>query len=229
MLIVGHRGAAGLAPENTIMAIKKAVSENVDMIEFDIQSTKDNHLVLIHDSNLLRIAGDRRNVSDLTLKQIQQIKTHSGERVPSLKEALKAVQGTPLFLDCKGKNWAILLHKSLKKHADHQIAVTSRNLKEMSEFQKLAPQYETYVCEYVNVFNAIYQANYWRFTGISFSFWLANPLAYLYARHRKLKIMLFTVNRPSLARLLHKLYPNAGIITNVPDKLIATRIQTKKG
>lgn len=70
MLVIGHRGAAGLAPENTLVGVEKAIEAKVDGIEFDIRSTKDGKLVALHDSSLYRITGKNRYVSDLTLKKL---------------------------------------------------------------------------------------------------------------------------------------------------------------
>jgi glycerophosphoryl diester phosphodiesterase len=54
MLIIGHRGAAGLAPENTMAAIAAGIEAGSDMIEIDVRLTRDNQLVVIHDPRLVR-------------------------------------------------------------------------------------------------------------------------------------------------------------------------------
>jgi glycerophosphoryl diester phosphodiesterase len=94
MLRIGHRGAAGSAPENTIASVKRALSIGVDAIEFDVHRTHDNHLVVIHDP---------------TLEEIRQYDAGSyfgpafgGERVPTLLELVEAIPApTQLFLELK--------------------------------------------------------------------------------------------------------------------------------
>ena len=73
MNIIGHRGAAGLAKENTLASIEAAIKNKVDGIEFDIYVTKDNQIVLSHEDNLLRTFSIDKNLSSLSLKQITRL------------------------------------------------------------------------------------------------------------------------------------------------------------
>lgn len=219
MIIIGHRGAAGIEPENTIASIEAAVGTGVDMVEFDIRVTKDKKLAVFHDSNLLRMAGLNKNISDMTLQELKETTTHSGHEIPEFDEAMTAAGKIPVLIDCKGKGWAELLHQALKNHNGLVPAVTAADTKEMFRFSELRPDVETYVSELTKPLEAIYRTRLLGFTGISLNFWVLNPLAYFYAKRHNLKFMIFTVNRPFLARFLHLLYPTAAIITNVPDKL----------
>lgn len=208
-----------MEPENTIPSIHAAVSVGVDMIEFDIQATKDNHLIVFHDDNLQRMAGVNAKIADLTLKEINLTTTHSGHPIPSFHEAMEAAGRIPVLLDCKGKGWAKILIKELKKHKGPTPSATSRNRSELFELAQARPDIETYVSELTKPIEAIYGAKTLGLTGISLNFWVLNPLSYYYARTTKRKIMVFTVNRPLFARFLHFLYPKAAIITNVPNRL----------
>ncbi|MGI9027971.1 MAG: glycerophosphodiester phosphodiesterase [Candidatus Saccharimonadales bacterium] len=220
MILIGHRGAGGIEPENTIAAIEAAVNVGVDIIEFDLRATKDRQLVLVHDSNLLRIAGTNKTVSDMTLAEISTTVTKSGQPIPTFAEALEAAGKTPLLLDCKGKNWAKLLHEALKKHKGPTPLVTAIDTAELLLFAKLDPDIETYVSELTNPFEAVYKTKLLGFTGLSLNFWVLSPLVYWYAKRNKKKFMIFTVDNLFLARFLHLLYPSAAIISNVPDKLM---------
>ncbi len=219
MIIIGHRGAAGIEPENTIPSIEAAVHERVDMIEFDLRVTKDGQLVVFHDPNLLRISGINKNISDMTLAEINVTTTKSGHPIPAFAEAIETAGDIPTLLDCKGKGWAKALHEALKKHNGPTPAVTAIDTEEMFRFKELRPEIETYVSELTKPFEGIYKAKTLNFTGVSLNFWVLNPLAYRYAIRNNLKFLIFTVNRPILARFLHLLYPKAAIITNVPHKL----------
>lgn len=219
MIIIGHRGAAGIEPENTIASIEAAVLCGVDMIEFDTRVTKDGKLILMHDANLLRTCGVQKNVSDITLAEINMTATKSGHAIPTFLEAMEAAGKIPVLIDCKGKGWAELTHKDLKKFKGPKPLVTAVDMDEMSHFKKLRPDIETYVSELTKPFEGIYKAKRLKFTGISLNFWVLNPLAYRYARRNNLKFMIFTVNRQFLVRFLGILYPEAMIITNNPDKI----------
>lgn len=230
MIIIGHRGAAGIQPENTIPSIEAAVAEGVDMIEFDLRVTKDRQLIVFHDHNLYRISGINKNVADMTLKEINVTATKSGHPIPTIQEALEAAASIPILLDCKGKGWAELVCEELKSYKGPTPAVTAIDTKEMFKLAELRPDMKTYLSELTKPFEAIYKARLLNFTGISLNFWVMNPLAYMYARRNNMEFMIYTVNHPFLARFLHMLYPRAAIITNVPHKLapLAQRRRRRK-
>jgi len=88
---IGHRGAGGEAPENTLKSFDEAIKSNVvNAIELDVRRTKDKKLVVMHDEKLKRLAGIDKYVGELTLKEIKEIRI-GGEQIPTLKEALDFV------------------------------------------------------------------------------------------------------------------------------------------
>lgn len=72
-LILGHRGASALSPENTLAAFSRAISDGADGIEFDVRLSHDQEPVVIHDATLKRTAGVDRRVSELTAAELQEI------------------------------------------------------------------------------------------------------------------------------------------------------------
>ena len=64
--VVAHRGASAYAPENTFAAFDLALAQGADVLELDVRSAADGHLVLVHDPTLERIAGDLRAVAGLS-------------------------------------------------------------------------------------------------------------------------------------------------------------------
>ena len=104
--VVAHRGSSGAAPENTLAAVRLAITQKADVIENDIQRTKDGALVIVHDTTLARTTDveDRFparapwNVGDFTLAEIKTLDAGSwfgpefvGERVPTLGQWVRAV------------------------------------------------------------------------------------------------------------------------------------------
>src|SRR5690606_19070716 len=71
VLIVGHRGAMGYAPEHTLESFKIAHKMGVDYLEFDVQMTKDGELVAIHDTDLSRTTNGTGKIKDLTLDELK--------------------------------------------------------------------------------------------------------------------------------------------------------------
>jgi len=84
MKIIGHRGARGLAPENTIAGLQKALDHHVDEIEFDVRVTKDGIPVLLHDAEASDRAGDKLSVRHSTYAEL---KAHKPD-LATLHEAL---------------------------------------------------------------------------------------------------------------------------------------------
>ena len=96
MLAIAHRGASGHAPENTLAAFRRAVSQGVSFIETDLHLTRDAHFVAIHDDTVDRTTGGHGLVNQLTLAEIRRLDAGSwfasefiGERVPTLVEILE--------------------------------------------------------------------------------------------------------------------------------------------
>jgi len=71
-LIIGHRGAKGIAPENSLSGFKKAIELGIDGIELDVHLTKDEKLIVIHDMDLKRLTGLRILIKQLTFKELKE-------------------------------------------------------------------------------------------------------------------------------------------------------------
>jgi len=91
--LIGHRGAAAHAPENTLAGLDAAKRLGMSWVEFDVALSADGHPVILHDESLLRTAGVNRLVSELTLAELQALDAgawfgagFAGERLPSLRE-----------------------------------------------------------------------------------------------------------------------------------------------
>jgi glycerophosphoryl diester phosphodiesterase len=123
MLRIGHRGARAYEPENTLRSFRKALEMGVDAIEFDVRKTRDNHLVVIHDADVKRTTKGKGLVADLTLKEIKELSTEKGEKIPTLEEALDFLDGkvkTLIELKEQGieeKTLAAIHDKHVKKNA----------------------------------------------------------------------------------------------------------------
>jgi len=108
MLKIGHRGSRAYEPENTLRSFKKALELGVDAVELDVRRTKDGRIVVIHDAEVGRTTNGKGLVSELTLREIKQLVTEKGEKIPTLEEALD-------FLDRKVKVLIELKETGLEK------------------------------------------------------------------------------------------------------------------
>lgn len=227
MKVVGHRGAAGLALENTLESIKAAKLAGVDAIEFDIRLTADGHFVLCHDESVSRVSKHPHVIKEVAAEHIGKVILHNGEKLPTLSEALRAAGDTPVVIEAKGGDWAKPLATFLKKRANTTASVISFNHKELGHFSKLAPGIPTYSIERTRAFEAIQLAKQNHFTGVDFNFWILNPLTYWLARRKKLEIIVYTVNSRWIAWFLSVLFPRISITTDNPHQMQFLRRRNK--
>lgn len=109
-LIIGHRGASAVAPENTMAAFREAIAVGADGVEFDVRLTRDGVPVVIHDRDLRRTGGLSQRVADLTWAELARVEVGSwlsesfaNETVPSLAELFTLFQSnnSTLYLEMK--------------------------------------------------------------------------------------------------------------------------------
>lgn len=99
VFVVAHRGDWRYAPENSIAAIEHSIAVGVDVVELDLQLTRDSVLIVMHDATLNRTTTGKGKVADWTLDSIRTLKLKNGcgirtkHAVPTLEEALLAAKG----------------------------------------------------------------------------------------------------------------------------------------
>ncbi|MGO5065841.1 glycerophosphodiester phosphodiesterase [Clostridium sporogenes] len=108
--ILAHRGASAYAPENTMVAFKKAIDMNADGIELDVHLSKDGYIVIIHDEKVDRTTNGKGEVKDFTLDELKKLDAgfwfsdeYKGERIPTLEELLKLINDTNIYLNIEIK------------------------------------------------------------------------------------------------------------------------------
>ncbi|OPZ87960.1 MAG: putative glycerophosphoryl diester phosphodiesterase 1 [bacterium ADurb.Bin425] len=123
--IIGHRGIPTLAPENTLESFKLAFDQGADIVEMDVRLSRDNQVVVIHDRDLKRTTGVENRVSELTLKQLQELnaahnhpKWHQGNcKIPSLREVFELFPDKLLAIEIK-ENSSLLVKKVMSLIAE---------------------------------------------------------------------------------------------------------------
>lgn len=138
VLVVAHRGNWRVAPENSIAAIDSAIAMKVDVVEIDVQRTKDGKLILMHDNSVDRTTNGKGKIKDMTFEEIRnlKLKDYKGNltehQVPSLEEALLASKGNIMLNLDKAYNhfdevcalldktdtWDLIIMKGSKSYAD---------------------------------------------------------------------------------------------------------------
>jgi glycerophosphoryl diester phosphodiesterase len=91
MLIIGHRGACGHEPENTLRSLTRAIDLGADMVEFDVKRCKTGELVIMHDMLVNRTTNGKGYVHELSYAELKVLDAGKGERIPTLAETLDCV------------------------------------------------------------------------------------------------------------------------------------------
>ena len=142
LLRVGHKGAAALAPENTLESLERAVELGCDLVEFDVLDLHDGTLVLAHSDDLWEVShgSARGRVRGLMLDELRAV----APGLPTLDEALsffaREATGTGLQLDLKPRGHEPALVDALRRHGlVERSLVSSFDAQSLRELARLEP------------------------------------------------------------------------------------------
>lgn len=143
--VTGHRGAAGLEPENTLRSIRKAIELGVDRVEIDVHLTKDGEIVVIHDEKVDRTTDGHGYVRELTFKDLRKLDAGKGERIPTLREVLNLTMGRAILqVELKGEGTAEPVVRLIEKMgAENWVVVTSFHPEMLKRVRELDPTIST--------------------------------------------------------------------------------------
>jgi glycerophosphoryl diester phosphodiesterase len=160
-LMIAHRGGRSLGPESTLYTFKRAVEIGVDVIEIDVHTTKDGHLVIIHDSTVNRTTDGKGPVKDLTLQELRSLdaayhwspdrgRTYpmrgKGLTVPTLAEAFAALPTTRMNIEIKESNPEVIapLCDLIREYnKTDQIMIASFDVSQLKRFRSQCPDVAT--------------------------------------------------------------------------------------
>lgn len=226
MQIIGHRGAKGLAPENTLVGVKCALQLGVDWIEFDVHSTKNGQAVVIHDNHTGRIASQRLRVSRTTSAKLTTLKTTSGQSIPTLSEFMYAIGNqSKILVELKSRSCAKQVNEIIVEMVkagykyDH-FMVSSFNpylLYELHRLNKNIPlaMLESYVS--LGLLSALLYKTL-PLAGVGLDHHGISKLAVRLAKKHGLFIYAYTVNSQEEAQRLENIGIDA-IVTDYPDRM----------
>ncbi|MHA1232268.1 MAG: glycerophosphodiester phosphodiesterase [Candidatus Helarchaeota archaeon] len=140
--IIAHRGASGYVLENSYSAFEKAIKLKADMIETDVRSTKDGHLVLMHDNKINRTTLGTGRISKMTIEQIQQVKMKNNEPIPVLDTVLEKYGKKIQFnLEIKSKNIEEKINELIIKYdLIERIMISSFYYNILQKFHQINPK-----------------------------------------------------------------------------------------
>ena len=247
-LVIAHRGGRSLGPESTIYTFQRAVELGVDVIEIDVHSTRDGHLVIIHNRTVDRTTNGSGPVAGFTMKELRALdaahrwspdkgRTYplrgKGITVPTLAEAFTALPATRINIEIKESNPEVVaslcdLIRDFKK-AD-QVMIASFDTSQLNRLRSQCPEVATsagsreafvfYGIQWAHLEN-IYtpKAQALQVPENWGNIQVITPRFLKAARARNLRVHVWTVNNPQHMQRLLKLGVD-GIMTDVPEKLI---------
>ncbi|MFA7289238.1 MAG: LamG-like jellyroll fold domain-containing protein [Melioribacteraceae bacterium] len=226
---IAHRGGAALAPENTLAAFRNAVNVNADYFELDVQMSKDDSLVIMHDDTINRTTTGAGNVSVLTFAQLRAYDagvkfnaSFAGELIPTLREALLIAKNSSnnikVVVEIKTSNSKVvpLVVKLIQDLGmQNQTIISSFNFAQIQEANTIDPTIPIQVFVGSNSNTVVDQL-----AALGSANWIGSSAtpstAFLeYAHSKNVKFNMWTVNSSSLMKTLIDLGVD-GITTDNP-------------
>jgi len=233
-LIIAHRGASGLAPENTLAAFAKAIELGVDRIEMDLRQTIDGEVVVLHDKTINRTSNGWGSVRKLSLKKCKRYSAgswfhhdFSSERIPTFREVLELVKGkaspyhhgiekniVDLVNEFDAHEWCIV------QSFNDRVLKNFRDLPDLhSDIQKLFAAFIPVAPFYGGSRFSYKRVRRYEFADeININYKYVNPRVVRKMHEMGKKVNVWTVNQPENLKKYMEMGVD-GIITDFPDRL----------
>ena len=237
-MIQAHRGASAYCPENTLKAFSKAVEMKADGVELDVHLTKDNKIVVAHDSRLERVSNGTGHVNDHTLEELKTLdfsKTLPACgvcRAPLLAEVFSLIKPSGLMVNIELKTTECLypelpqmLIALAKEFAmEERVLYSSFNHYSLTQIKTLEPRAKIGLLYDLGMVDPWVYANYLNADAIHPNYRVIAALPDTVARchERGVIVNVWTVDEPDVIKLMLKCGAD-GIITNKPDIAVACR------
>ncbi|MCA1009594.1 glycerophosphodiester phosphodiesterase [Halobacillus halophilus] len=245
-LIYAHRGASSLAPENTMAAFELARSAQAEGIETDIQLTKDQIPVLIHDENLRRTTNGTGFVQDYTYTELRLLDAGSWFSpefsdcyIVTLDEFLRWFKEQPMFLNAELKTNVIeykdierIVYEALKKYnVVERTVISSFNSDTLIRMKQINPSIKTAFLTSTKMINLPDYAKSLGADALHVKHRLLDKKLVKSCQKEKLNLRVYTVNRPSHMKKCYQLGID-GIFTDFPHQALEYRkliLNNRKG
>lgn len=137
--IVGHKGAAGYAPENTILSFQTAINIGCDKAELDVRLSKDNEVVVFHDEEVSRVTNGTGFVHELSLVELKKLDLFNGQKIPTLQEVIDFCKNKiDLQIELKAKGTPKLVNEILLENDfTGHVVITSFNEGLLQEIKEI--------------------------------------------------------------------------------------------
>lgn len=223
MLVIGHRGAAGLAPENTLEALRAGMDAGADMLEFDVRLTKDKIPVLVHDFHTYRT---HHNASIISRHTFADLQSRTETQLLKLSDVLDEFFGIILLnIELKGRGTGkvvvnMIKNKYIKKPSDwDNVLFSSFKGGELANVRRISRQANLAMLHSENPFIFIAYQRRLQLAAVGFHRLYLNPFALEIAKRAGLFTYAYTINRPGGALVLAREGID-GAVTDRPDIIL---------
>jgi len=227
-LIIGHRGARGHAPENTLLALDTGIALGADWLEFDVQLHPCGELLLLHDLSVDRTTNGHGALLDLSFEELRALDAGKGQQLPTLREALTLIdQRAGVNVELKSANGTGVAAAALLREViaagwpTERMLVSSFHLPELWDFKQAAPEIPVGALvagvplDWAGCAVELGAAS----INIASDFFDTRLLAD--AKKHGLKVYVYTVNEAEEMRALQELGVD-GVFTDFPDRAVKT-------
>ncbi|MFT6218848.1 MAG: glycerophosphoryl diester phosphodiesterase [Cycloclasticus pugetii] len=221
MLMIGHRGAMGCAPENTLLSIHKAIELGADWVEIDVHCVADK-LLVIHDETVDRTTNGRGKLIDYSFEELRALDAGLGQRIPTLQEVLEVTVGkVGLNIELKGLGTGKVLTSLLKKTPEtykNKMLVSSFLMPELEQVVRLNQHVKIGVLAGNNINESIAWATKLKAFSIHLKLQKVTPKWVDRAHDLGLKVYVYTVNKVVQIRRMKELGVD-GVFSDYPNRL----------
>jgi glycerophosphoryl diester phosphodiesterase len=225
MLKIGHRGAKGHAPENTLISFRKAIELDVDGIELDVHLTSDLQLICIHDDTLNRTTSGTGLINSFTLSELKALRIDNLHEIPTLEEVLDLIDKKIFInIELKGKNTAKPVVDVIESYLNrgnwnyNHFLVSSFDWNALQEVRSLNPNIAVGVLTQTNLGLAIGFADFIQAKSLHPYFHLLTAENTALMQQKGFQVFPWTVNELEDIQKIKSFHVD-GIISDFPDRL----------
>ena len=225
VLKIGHRGAMGYEPENTLRSFQKALDLGVDMIELDVFRCKSGEIIAFHDEKLNQLTNGTGYVTKKTLAELKKLDAGKGEKIPTLEEALDLIdRKCQVNIELKGKRTLNTVLKVIEKYVRNKgwkyedFIISSFMRHKLKKIPKHHTPVRIGALLSYRIFHFFKFAKKIKAYSVHIKYNLVNEKFVKKAHKKGLKVFVWTVNEPEEIQRFKDMGVD-GIFSDFPDRI----------
>lgn len=229
--VIAHRCLSDGYPENTLLALQKAIELRVDAVEIDIWRTTDDSLIVFHDRDTERLTGVKRIVPESSASELRGLSLPQDQRIPYLSEILDLLPpDMKIYIEIKccweqgrmGSVFPMLKHEIDKRHIQSQVVIIAFNPESLKESKAYMPNIPALLLGYEHgrENEMVTKAMAYGIDGLDLHYNLVSTTLLDCMKPTNLTLCIWTLDDPARAVELATRFPSIrGITTNRPDAI----------